>query len=658
MFMLTQRLGSGSQKNPEFIDSLIKEIKAHPGSCDEVWFATDYGFPPLETHAESAAALKESAQKFRDAGVRVSLQLSNSIGHGQYMCCRDCTGLVSPESKVRKMVDADGTEAGYCFCWNDSVFRDYTFSALRYYLRAVQPYCLWVDDDLRATNHDPVSHGCFCDGCIALFNSRYGTDFDREGLVSAIHSDIKIRKKHIEFLRDTLGDFTYNLGLIVHEEVPGCRMGLQGCANGGYTGFGYQFIYDAMKKATGYEPGCRAGGGAYNDYSPKEFINKASFIAYQHYMLPDYVMDRRPEIESLPDVVFGKSIAGTCFETSCYLANGATAMSYAILMNDYEPMSWHGEMLGAFSAHRAYWEKLSEISKNCTASGLTPFFPKTAYLTQSEKPFDYSREEIFFAEDLRYCAVPVAITKKEAKVYIINGRVAQTLSESEAEFLLSKSVICDGEAVNILARRGFLKNISANEVNVQILRERFTSHPVNKGMEGRTWGGQIWRHNDWELTGDELEAVSEYYSDSSGKSETKGVSCAVFTTSTGAKWAAFGFDLWSRTKSTEKRTQLLNICEYISGDRFSAELLTPIQACVLPYENKNGDCAAVSIINCTVGDSGEMHLAVKSPAAERFTFMSQNSEEIPLTAVKISDDAYDVTVPSLRGWSVGTVFCG
>ena len=43
--MLTQRLGSETQKNVEFIDSLLAEIKAHPGSCDEVWFATDYGFP-------------------------------------------------------------------------------------------------------------------------------------------------------------------------------------------------------------------------------------------------------------------------------------------------------------------------------------------------------------------------------------------------------------------------------------------------------------------------------------------------------------------------------------------------------------------------------------------------------------------------------------
>ncbi len=655
--MLTLRLGSHTQKNPGFIDSLIKEIKAHKGSCDEVWFATDYGFPPLEKHKKSADVLKESADKFRAAGIRVSLQLSNSIGHGQYMRSQDCTGLVSPESKVRHMVDADGTEAGYCFCWNDEVFRDYTFSALRYYLQAVKPYTVWVDDDLRATNHAPVSHGCFCDSCIADFNAEYGTDFDREGLAEAVNSDIEIRKKHIEFLRRTLGDFTYRLGLVIHEELPECRMGLQSCANGGYTGYGNGFLCDAMKEATGFDTAYRAGGGSYNDYSPQDFINKSSFIAFQNMMLPDYVRDKRPEIESLPDVVFGKSIAGTCFETSCYLANGNTAMSYAILMNDYEPMSWHGEMLGAFARHRAYWEKLADVSKRTSISGLTPFFPKTAFLAECKKPFDYRKEEIFFAEGLRNCAIPVAFTNKKASVYTINGRIAETLNKDEIEFLLSQNVICDGKAVEALNKRGYLKSVSAREISVQELRESFAAHPINKGMERRTWGGQIWRGNDCELSGKDLEVISEYYSIGSGAFEIKGIASAVFTTEKGAKWAAFGFDLWERTKSTEKRTQLLNTCKYISGAGFTAELLTPIQSCIYPAVDSNGKCLAVSVINTTVGESGMLKLKIQSPKSDKFTFMSQTSPLVEVSSIQTAEDEYEVTIPSLCGWSVGTVFC-
>lgn len=654
--MLTQRLGSRTQKDTAFIDSLIAEIKNHPDCCDEVWFATDYGFPPLPKHEKSAAALRESAEKFRAAGVRVSLQLSNSIGHGQYMRSQDCTGLVSENSPVGKMVDADGTVADYCFCWNDEYFRNYTYTALRYYLKSVKPHTVWVDDDLRATNHAPVSHGCFCDGCIEKFNSRYGTAFDREGLVNAIHRDIETRKKHIEFLRDTLADFTYGLGRVIHEELPECNMGLQGCANGGYTGYGYEHIFDAMKNATGLNPCSRPGGGAYNDNSPKDFINKSIFIAYQNLMLPPYVEDRRPEIENLPDVVYGKSIAGTCLETTCYLANGNTAMSYALLMNDYEPMSWHGEMLGAFSVQRKYWEKLANISKRGTREGLTPYFPKTAYLAESKEKWDYSKEEIFFTEGLNYCAIPVAFTNKEATVYVINGRIAERLNDEEIKYLLSKPVVCDGEAVSVLHKRGYIKNMDAERVSVQERREIFAEHPANKGFEKRTWGGQIWRQYDWELKGEAESIISEYFTESGGGFNKLGIASAVFTTEKGAKWAAFGFDMWERTKSTQKRNQLLNTCKYLCGKGFSAELETPLQAVVMPSVDEHGKCIAVSIINCTAAKSGTLKLKIREPHGEKFTFMSMTSPEISLDCEITADGGYLLTLPDIDGWSVGTAF--
>lgn len=114
--MLTQRLGS--RQNDEYMESVLQIIKDHPGSCDEVWFATEYGFPPLERHAEAVENIIRSADKFRKAGIRVSLQLSNTIGHGEYMANRDCSGLLYEGSEVEHMVDDDGKFAEYCFCWH------------------------------------------------------------------------------------------------------------------------------------------------------------------------------------------------------------------------------------------------------------------------------------------------------------------------------------------------------------------------------------------------------------------------------------------------------------------------------------------------------------------------------------------------------------
>ncbi len=48
--MLTQILGSGAQKGPRFLEEFIKTVLKNPKSCDEVWLASDYGFPKIETH--------------------------------------------------------------------------------------------------------------------------------------------------------------------------------------------------------------------------------------------------------------------------------------------------------------------------------------------------------------------------------------------------------------------------------------------------------------------------------------------------------------------------------------------------------------------------------------------------------------------------------
>ncbi len=654
--MLTQRLGSSTQKDPVFIDALIREIVDHPGCCDEVWLATDYGFPSLDVHRKSAETLAGVAEKFRKIGVRVSLQLSNSIGHGQYMQSRDCSGLVYDGSPVEHMVGYDGTVADYCFCWRGKNFREYVMAELRSYITAIQPHTLWVDDDLRASNHAPVSKGCFCDDCIAAFNEMYGSNFTREELVREINfGDIEWRKRHIEFLRKSLYDFTYEMGTVIHECAPDCAMGYQYCANGGYTGFAYDFIFGAMRDSTGKNPASRPGGGSYDDYHLSGFIEKMELLGYQNYMLPDYVHDRRPEIESLPDIVYGKSIGGTCFETSYYLASGNNAMSYAMLMNDYEPMEWHGQMLGAFAEHRPYWKRLCEVNNRSHQTGLKIVLTHEGYLAKTSHMFEYSVESYSYALPFRYVNIPVAMTREDCDVYLLNAENARRMSDAEVRELLKKPVVTDGAAMNVLISRGYDVGAKAQPIATAILSEFYTNHPVNGAAAGRKWGGRWGKNEDWEILGDNLEILGCYRPTNGTTLDRTCVASAIFTTSEGAKWAAF-YDMWGRGISTEKRDQYRNAMEYIAGKRFAGELVTPIQAVVHLRVNDAGKTVAMSVTNCTVGDSGELSVIIRNPAGENFTYMGQYSPEVKLDAENIGDGEYLVKIPDIHGWSVGTIF--
>lgn len=258
--MLTQRFGSGLQTDAEFVESFLRTVEKHPGCCDEVWLASNYGFPPLETHRRTADTLTDVAEKLRSAGLRVSLQISNTIGHGQYMCSCDNSGLVYPGSPMEHMVGPDGTVADYCFCWNGEYFRSYVEAEMREYAR-LRPYCAWVDDDIRASNHAPVDFGCFCDGCIAKFNARYGAAFDRQTLVEAVNcGGGDWRERWVAFVRGGIAELAELIAATLCGLSPETYMGLQYCVHGGYTGYGYEYLFDAMRRGSGKNPKSRPGG--------------------------------------------------------------------------------------------------------------------------------------------------------------------------------------------------------------------------------------------------------------------------------------------------------------------------------------------------------------------------------------------------------------
>ena len=117
--MINLRLGAHHQ-NDEGAERLLKLIRKHPGCCDRVWFSTLYGFPLLETHRQAAEKAKAAAQEYRKNNITVDLQISNTIGHGEYMKKYDNSAPNAYD--LEPLVGHDATVAKYCFCWRGENF--------------------------------------------------------------------------------------------------------------------------------------------------------------------------------------------------------------------------------------------------------------------------------------------------------------------------------------------------------------------------------------------------------------------------------------------------------------------------------------------------------------------------------------------------------
>lgn len=671
--LLTQRLKRQFQDSEECFSSFLRILDENPGSCDEVWLATDYGFPSLKKHEESARKLLSKAEALRKRGIKVSFQVSNTIGHGEYMSSMDCSGLVYENSPARRLVGHDGKVANYCFCWRGEYVRQYLLEQVRLYARYIQPYCVYVDDDFRAQNHFPVQYGCFCEDCLTAFGKRVGRQFDRESLVKELNEgDLAIREAYVAFLRESLSELLYEMFAVIHEESPETEGGLQHGLYGGYTGFGYEHLFDAIHKATGERPvHTRPGAGAYNDHDPNEQIEKCYELRCQNFMLPPTVKDIRPEIENLPCVVYGKSIPGTCMETSLHFAGGATSMSYAMVGTN-EDILWHGKELAAMAAHRKYWENLAAINEETQDTGMTYYIPKDFWRCKMPKEAgDFAYGQVPFRGILSPSLLGFPLSfgdggAGEGLPILLHEEVVPYLSKEDLRQLCTLPVLTSGEALDALFQKGYGEFFHARAVEtpMSFYFSKYLPHPVNGEAAGKTWSQSFFYPTAYrieDLAGDtemltvlgSTNPAAPVFYDS--KEAPFGYGDALVKTALGATWAVFGQTPFHNVLSFDRRCQILTAAEHIAPLGLAAILRSPWQATVFARKTKEGRTLAVTLVNRSVGESDPLCLEVRRPAGKAAVLLLPHGERQILSTKELSEDRVEVEIPPIAPWNQATV---
>lgn len=650
--MINIRLGT-HHKIKKHSEELIEAIKRHPGCCDEVWFASEYGYPKLSTHKQTADNITELAELYKAAGIKVSLQISNTIGHGEYMKSKDCSGLVYEGSKVEKMVDADGTVADYSFCWRGENFIKYTVEEMKNYAK-VNPDTFWIDDDLRAYNHAPVNYGCFCDNCIKTFNKENGHNFTREEIAYEMsYGDTKVREEYIQFIRDGLEKFTEIITKALIEGSPDSKMGYQSCRCNNYTRLDQDYYFEPMYKVSGKPPKYRPGGGFYNDKNPVGMLEKSMLIETAIAIAPDYVTDILPEVENTPDVAFGKSIGGTVKEASLYLAYGCTSTSFASLMTEYEDISWHENMFEAFVRVKPYWNKLAEISKKSTTCGVSIYESENTYkqkLSKEQNPYKWAKLYYLCGIDLLKIGVPVTNMLKDPRAYIVTSDMVDYMDKQELEYLTTLPVVTDAATVEKMLKKGVNLGVELTKL------ENGNYYELLNSVNNKKWIESFFISKGlptYTISGENITPIGTLYNTAD---DSLIGCCNALVNLNKAKWAVFGYGFWNDIVSTDKRNQILNAIDDVSGNTLPALLKSGEQVTVIPKVNSEGKTVAVSLQNISIGETQELTVIVRNPENSNFFYMNEQHSETPITPVKQGDD-YIFTLPKLEGWNIITLYC-
>ncbi len=664
---ITQRVWE-IHKSPAELDAYLTMLARQRGACDEVWFATDYGFPPLGVHQKSAALMASAADRFRAQGIVPSMQISNTLGHGDYLKYLDFKGIA-----WQRMVGSDGGEAPYCNCPRDPAFLAYLDQSTRAYC-AWQPVSVWIDDDLRMHNHSPVSHGCFCARCLAEFNVEVHGDWTRESLVEALNAgnDLPTRSAWLEFGRSSLVGVARVVAEAVKAVAPDCRLGLQHCdpAWGGYNGPDWAPVFKILAQVSGKPVGSRPGGGVYVDHAPREMLGKAVFGGLQNSRLPDCVDDSRTEVENLPGTVTGKSARGTVLESTLALAFGCNGLTFTPLMFTHEELAWHERVMAEIAAWRPFWLRYLEVGPGSQPAGLTIALSRRfthRELGKNEHPFAWASAQLGSVPQLLTMGLPLCWERrgesrksnvesptsglKSNDGVLLHPNAVDGMDQGEIEELLGKGVITDGETMRRLQWRGFGSSFPVDvvEAEVQDAYQKFT----DDGLNGRYAGSSVNLGGLWQaykvcaVKPRGSTRILSHYTQPDGAVSSPAT--VAVETAQGGRWVIFGQGCWNPVLTTAQRAQRLAAADWVGGG-LPAVLETPAQVVVIPRVDARGQLVSVLLMNVSLDATPALTLVLRQTGG-CVNWSWIRPEDQPVEVVM----GQTITLPPLAPWGVGAL---
>ncbi len=651
------RLHPRHHRDPMMLAEMLQLMQSKPGLCNEVWFCTEMGFPPIEQHRESADLMAKAADEIRKLSIAPGLQIANTIGHGGTY-----TYPVMAAGKQR-LVGHDGALAPSCNCPRDKEFLEYQRQLADIYASAIKPSSIWIDDDLRMNAHPPVQYGCFCDHCLADFALFQGRPWTREELVTELVQSNHYRQlalDWVQFCMSSLADIATVISAAATKRAPACRMGLQQCSLdwNSYYGPDLKQIFDAMEKASGKKPGSRLGHGYYTDHEPRAVLIKSLGIARQVERAGNAVEQICPEVENTNHTAMGKSARGTAIESTLHLAMGCNSLSYA-LWNDahLEGPEWMELFLEKFASWHPLWQLMVEYNANSALGGLDITFGAhhTARpIDKQDKPWESWKVHSDKAMQLAALGLPLCPDSPLACASLLTAEAADGLTNTELQQLFSTGVLLDGAAIAHLQKKnpGFDVGVSGEWIKNSGACEVLTGDPLNGIFKEVRWSQFEDAFFKLHFSAGKQRTLGEMHT-LAPKDEILGCATAIYENELGGRVGVLGYNGFQNIVSTAKRIQLLKMADWVAHGKLPAILETSAQVAVFPRLDKNtGALNCVTLLNVSIGETQTLSLRLRHAKSDAvIMYSAEGAWKTNLKTYRESSDLL-VTVPPLSPWGI------
>ena len=573
----TYRIGYNVWRFEKLFEKHLKMIKRNIDDIDEIALMvgiSHQGFCPISKVEQDAKILGKCIQEYKKLNVKsVGINILGTIGHMD----DNWSWVEAPE--MTAMIGADGSQSkAGCFCLNTVEFRNYVKERYKIYASA-KPDFIFVDDDIRLYNHGtPLT--CFCDECIQKYNEKYqeNENFDSwtDKLKNAeYNSDMK---RWIEFQSDNYSELLDCIKEAVQSQDSKIQLGLMtvpsSCCEPWVEALGAQKV--------------RPGGGYYTDDRPRDMIKKYLFTRDQIAHLPKKNYDCLYEYESFPWQEFGKSEKIITLELLYALMSGCNGIAFTTnwFNDDYTEI-----LLRIVNKNKHFWDTVSELISGMNDAGIY-CAELTDYGIRIMDIFDPHIKNI--AADFMEIGLPISISKKQEDVIVLTGNTVTVYSDDELKKILSGRVYIDGDALDILTKKGLNHycGVVSEKYYSNGVMEQFSDNNLNaKYVDYRRSGWMNFdlgfaKTSSLKIIAEGVEIISELIN---FENEKLGPCMTAYKNVLGGNIIVDTYMFTSKLAFNAKREQILNVFDWLYDGCAPVRVNVNQRICPIMKKNDKGN---------------------------------------------------------------------
>ncbi len=432
--------------------------------------------------------LKEIKDLMEPYGATLSINPWHTVMHA------DLGKHLRKGQNFRLMVDLLGNEASLCVCPLCEEWQSYIVNQYRRYAE-LEPVMLWVEDDFRFHNHEPlVWGGCFCDDHMALYSELAGMRLTREEFVAGILKTGEVhpfRKIWLDVCKTTLSNLAHKIGEAVGSVSPATRVGLMSSVPQVHCAEGRDWAGILKGLAQDKSPINRTHLPGYIEPTPSSYMQNFNGVAMLTRAFVPAETEIYPELENFPYSRFNKSLKFTRFQLLSALPlnlAGITMDLYDLNGNGIVSSEGYQDLL---SETKDYLNLLTDqgIFKHQPDGVKIMVCPESSYTLHTREGISMEElypHETFFASWLSALGIPFSYSvEKDIKnsVVAISGQFLRNLGKDRIQILFRDNfILLNGDSAEVLYELGLgkLAGISAIEWMLHN-RGAFTYEEVSDG---------------------------------------------------------------------------------------------------------------------------------------------------------------------------------